>query len=468
MSEIITESEADYTTDDWPAFFLLHGIEVGATTVGPRTEYQSPWISQDIDYALTNPISAGFNTFKGLVVQPVKNTFQVARDLTVIGYFDNNATPWNPYLQAYYQGQLNGLQAAGMIVLDAGSSVPILRVAGKTLQRLPGINKIKNPLKPKVKPGIPTTSAPPVATPKPPIPSCSTQGLPGCFAAGTPLLTPDGPIPIELLNVGDYVLSRSEWDANGVVEPKMVVEVYRRLSQIIHLHVGDQVIKTTGVHPFFVLGKDWILANEIKPGDRLVGHDNQAIIVDEVFDTGEYEVVYNLQIADHHTYFVGRKEWGFSVWSHNAECAILIQDGNKFLLKSKVDGKLLKEGSKTEVIDFAKANGHDIAPDKIWTKASAEHIQETRSNFEKSGGVREQYWKNQYETNKEVYSPGNQALIKQGKAPFGTDGKPMVLHHKTPIEYGGTNDFSNLQPMRYSDHSLVPNFGPLHTPPFPE
>jgi hypothetical protein len=106
--------------------------------------------------------------------------------------------------------------------------------------------------------------------------------------------------------------------------------------------------------------------------------------------------------------------------------------------------------------------------DKKWTKASKEYIHETRKAFEKEGGARERFWKNEYATNKDAYKPHNQALIEKGKAPFGTDGKPMVLHHKVPIEYGGTNDFSNLIPMRHTDHALKPNFGPLHTPPFPE
>jgi hypothetical protein len=112
-----------------------------------------------------------------------------------------------------------------------------------------------------------------------------------------------------------------------------------------------------------------------------------------------------------------------------------------------------------------KVSKNDVS-NKVWTKASPEHIKNTREAFEESGGVREQFWKKQFATNRKAYSPQNQALIKQGKSPFGTDGKPMVLHHKTPIEYGGTNDFSNLKPMRYSDHSVAPNFGRLHTPPF--
>ncbi len=32
--------------------------------------------------------------------------------------------------------------------------------------------------------------------------------------------------------------------------------------------------------------------------------------------------MYNVRVADHHTYFVGTDEWGFSVWAHNA-CLII-------------------------------------------------------------------------------------------------------------------------------------------------
>jgi hypothetical protein len=39
--------------------------------------------------------------------------------------------------------------------------------------------------------------------------------------------------------------------------------------------------------------------------------------VSEVVDTGALETVYNLRVADFHTYFVGCDEWGFSVWAHN-------------------------------------------------------------------------------------------------------------------------------------------------------
>jgi hypothetical protein len=35
-------------------------------------------------------------------------------------------------------------------------------------------------------------------------------------------------------------------------------------------------------------------------------------------DEGEVETVYNLEVEGDHTYFVGARDWGFSVWAHNA------------------------------------------------------------------------------------------------------------------------------------------------------
>lgn len=53
-------------------------------------------------------------------------------------------------------------------------------------------------------------------------------------------------------------------------------------------------------------------------GDLLVSHDGQVAPVEDILDTGTYETVYNFRVADHHTYFVGGEDWGFSVWAHNA------------------------------------------------------------------------------------------------------------------------------------------------------
>jgi RHS repeat-associated protein len=143
-----------------------------------------------------------------------------------------------------------------------------------------------------------------------------------CFVAGTPLLTPGGSRLIETFQAGELIFTRSESHPEAPVETRIVEEVFLTQARVLNLHVGDQVIGTTAEHPFFVYNKGWIGAGDLRPGDQLVSHNGQLVLVQEIFDTGKEEPVYNLRVAEHHTYFVGGVDWGFSVWAHNA-CAIV-------------------------------------------------------------------------------------------------------------------------------------------------
>ncbi len=139
-----------------------------------------------------------------------------------------------------------------------------------------------------------------------------------CFAAGTPLRTPWGAMNIEDVRAGDIVLSRDENDPHGSVVGKVVEEVFTRLASVWELLIGGRVIGTSGEHPFYAWESGWVAVRELKAGDTLLCEDGVWRCVDGVRDTGEWQTVYNLRVADYHTYFVGTEEWGFSVWSHNA------------------------------------------------------------------------------------------------------------------------------------------------------
>ena len=145
-----------------------------------------------------------------------------------------------------------------------------------------------------------------------------SQMLRACFAAGTPLLTPDGDMPIEQFRPGDWILSAPEENPDGPPEPRQVQEVFTNYAQLLNLHVGGKVIRTTSEHPFYIKGKGWAKAQELRKADLLRSHDGQWLHVQAVTDSRELAPVYNLRIADYHTYFVGSREWGFSVWAHNA------------------------------------------------------------------------------------------------------------------------------------------------------
>ena len=143
------------------------------------------------------------------------------------------------------------------------------------------------------------------------------QALRACFAAGTPIRTPEGSKPIEALQPGDLVLSRGEHDPEGAVSPKVVEEVFQRTGRVWLLRLeGGVTIRTTPEHPFFPLRTmAWTPAAELQVGDVLCGETGD-VRVEAIEDTGEYASVYNCRVADWHTYFVGCQECG--VWAHNA------------------------------------------------------------------------------------------------------------------------------------------------------
>ncbi len=138
-----------------------------------------------------------------------------------------------------------------------------------------------------------------------------------CFAAGTPLRTPEGSRNIEKFGVGDLVLSRDENNPDSPIEAKVVEEVFVREGLLTRLRANGHDILTTDEHPFFVADRGWVPCNQLKVGEKLLTESGAWVTVEAVEDTGEWATVYNLRVADFHTYFVGCDEWGFSVWAHN-------------------------------------------------------------------------------------------------------------------------------------------------------
>jgi hypothetical protein len=132
------------------------------------------------------------------------------------------------------------------------------------------------------------------------------------------LLTPDGPRPIDELKLHDLVLSRSEDDPEGPVEARRVVSIFQSYSPLLDLHVGGQVVRTTAEHPFWVVGQGWVAAHEIQAGDMLLGVKGEQTPVDSVEGPTAPAPVYNIEVEEYHTYWVGTPLWGFAIWSHNA------------------------------------------------------------------------------------------------------------------------------------------------------
>jgi hypothetical protein len=89
------------------------------------------------------------------------------------------------------------------------------------------------------------------------------------------------------------------------------------------------------------------------------------------------------------------------------------------------------------------------------TRVTGDALKAARAEF---NSVKPAYWRNEAATNPGAWSTENLARMKGGKAPIGSDGFPMELHHSTPLAEGGTNAFSNLKPLTRSEHRLGPNY----------
>jgi len=126
-----------------------------------------------------------------------------------------------------------------------------------------------------------------------------------CFTAGTLILTEDGHKPIEELQPSDSVLSWNE--QTGETELQPVINNFKRESnELTIITIGDKVIETTEEHPFWVVNQGWTKAGKLNVGAQLLLENGKKVEV-TAFEQKLLErpvTVYNLEVAETHTYFV--------------------------------------------------------------------------------------------------------------------------------------------------------------------
>ena len=156
--------------------------------------------------------------------------------------------------------------------------------------------------------------------------------------------TPSGLTPIEELEVGDLVVSRS--DETGETAAKPIVSITpaheRRIWTVTVSYQGedgrwrDERYETTDDHPWRTADNQWVVTGSLKAGQLLAREDGTAVVA-EVVDTGSTKLTYNLEVADFHTYFVGKA----GTWVHN-ECTTatspIWRALNPWRGKTKTDG----------------------------------------------------------------------------------------------------------------------------------
>ena len=141
----------------------------------------------------------------------------------------------------------------------------------------------------------------------------------GCFVAGTPIAMADGSFKtIEQVRSGDRVLSRNpQASTNTQCEAKTVVRSF------VHIHpatlllrfADGESIETTDEHPFYVDGEGFVPAGRLSLGRTIVTRAGPPTLLVSVTKQNSPKTVYNLEVQDDHTYFVGNN--GGGLWVHN-------------------------------------------------------------------------------------------------------------------------------------------------------
>ncbi|MCA8902568.1 MAG: hypothetical protein KDA53_15110 [Hyphomonas sp.] len=167
------------------------------------------------------------------------------------------------------------------------------------------------------------------------------------FHGDTLVLTKNGFEAIRDIDVGeDLVWSRNE-ETGEMAWKRVVGTTSDPYDETIFVRIRDassgaeQVILSNRTHPFYVKGKNWVRAENLKVGDGLLNGDESYSEVASVRTEMTPIDAYNLTVADFHSYFVRGVEGNAKpVWVHNAKsCPINLDRGARNSLKKLEAGK---------------------------------------------------------------------------------------------------------------------------------
>ncbi|MEU4157712.1 polymorphic toxin-type HINT domain-containing protein [Actinoplanes sp. NPDC026670] len=138
------------------------------------------------------------------------------------------------------------------------------------------------------------------------------------FAAGTPVLMADGTTrAIDRLALGDRVLATDPFTGVTAAEPVIARIVGSGDKKLVDLTIGGATITATHNHPFWVPALfEWVDAESLTAGQWLRTSSGTLVQISAVSHRAETSTVYNLTVADVHTYYVVAE--AAAVLVHNA------------------------------------------------------------------------------------------------------------------------------------------------------
>jgi hypothetical protein len=136
----------------------------------------------------------------------------------------------------------------------------------------------------------------------------STPVDPECFVAGTPVVTQTGMKAIETIQAGDLVLNR-DMDTGALRWKPVLRATTRPPAATLDLVLDEgtsqaETFRCSTGHLFWVSGKGWKKASELRPRDVL--HGAQSPVRVSRIESRPPALTYNLVVADAPNYFVGQ------------------------------------------------------------------------------------------------------------------------------------------------------------------
>ena len=131
----------------------------------------------------------------------------------------------------------------------------------------------------------------------------------GCFEAGHLVWTTRELIPIESVQIDDFVIAQDE--TTGQTTLRRVIDTFmRRGAPIVAITItsaagAGETFRTTEEHPFHVPNAVWVRADHLTPGDRVTSLGGEPATVAWISYTGERATVFNLEVEGLHEYYVG-------------------------------------------------------------------------------------------------------------------------------------------------------------------
>ncbi|MFZ6654028.1 polymorphic toxin-type HINT domain-containing protein [Undibacterium sp. TJN19] len=140
-----------------------------------------------------------------------------------------------------------------------------------------------------------------------------------CFDEGTFVWTKHGLVEIQFLEPGLEVLSRDE--KTGEIAYRKILKFFehfdKRICDLVIQNQNEEVefIYATEEHPFWVEGIGWATVSALQLGQRLKLATGASATIIDLKKTERKTTVYNLEVEEFHTYFVGL----FGALVHNAK-----------------------------------------------------------------------------------------------------------------------------------------------------